>query len=206
MEQKLALTQSHPSFATKSAWFQFAILSSDKAVRKLLLVEAKNSAAVACIESILLVDGKVSEFCFIVSVFRDCPDIGMRSPLVDEVPYVDFMLDVVDNSRVLSDSTIALFFQRSLSNEEKAYASEKLSIEAEEKMPESRKSPKPKASGKKSVTPESFTDRESTLESALVGLGFHKGNVAKWMQSQGEALNQGSIQDQIRNALAALAP
>ena len=201
METKQFLDRNHPSYGFEQAWFQFAIFSPDRAVRKLLLVEAKCSAAVAAIEAILLQDGKVSDSCFVVAVLRQCPDIGMRSDLVDEVSYPDFMLDIVDPDRLIGDPVVASYFRESLTAEERVYASNKAATQAadlDERAVEAYLAPSEPAVARD-------PSREKSLSAALTGMGFQKSAVSKWIAAKGDALHEGTVQDRIREALRALA-
>lgn len=202
METPHLLDRDHPSFGTPQAQFLFAIRSDDGAVRKLLLVEAKNPAAVAAVEHVLLQgSGSVSEKCTAVAVYRACDEVGMRSDLIDEVGYVDFMLDVVDPDKLLADPTVSSFFVDSLTDEERAYA--RLKMEAKSswnREPAAKKAPK--APRKDRVVEYEPGSRKDMLLSAMVRMGFQKPAVQKWMESSD--VESGAIEDQIRAGLAAL--
>ena len=206
MEDRQILDRSHPSFGIDQAWFQFAITSPDGAVRKLLLVEARRPAVVATLEYLLQVDGKVSDLCHVVAVYRQCPGIGMRSDLLDESTYVDFMLDIVDPDRLLADATCATYFSQSLTDDERRYAEAKARARStvEEEPAPPRKSAAPRTA--KSREKESAYEpggRKDMLFTALTKMGFLKPPVQKWIDSND--VESGTVQNQIRSALSALA-
>lgn len=111
----------HPAVGTSRAAYQFAVLSASGALTGLLVVEAENEWAVASVEKLLLRDGFVNPSCRVLVVFRDHRSAGVRDGLVREMPYVDFMLDVVDSDRLIQADALECF-SRSLSPEEREHA------------------------------------------------------------------------------------
>lgn len=202
------LDSKHPSFRTTQAWFQFAISSSDKLIDKLILVEAKCEASVATIEYILSHDCHVSDNCFVISVMRQCPDIGMRSELIDEMPYVEFMLKIVDSDRLLASSSLLSCFRSSLSEDEKRIAHQISSSLIEEEdnksvsryLHDSETIESPAQTDQQEIGP----DRAKTLMFALSNMGFQKRQVSRWVAEKGDSIHHGTIQDQIRDALKSL--
>lgn len=201
------LDSSHPSFGCKSAWFQFAILSSDGAIRKLLVVEANSEEFVETLELLLLVDGFVSKTCHVVSVFRESDSVGMRSPIIEESSMIEFMADIVDTER-LRDSRVLQTFVGALTSAQRNAFRSKLEARAERvessNLGDGKLSLQEIANSKPEVPP--VPERSDILISSLVGLNFNKGAVVKWVTGQGNKINDGTIQDQIRLALSYLAP
>lgn len=201
------LDSSHPSFGCKSAWFQFAILSPDGAIRKLLVVEADSEEFVVAIELLLSVDGFVSKTCHIISVFRGSESVGMRSPIIEESSIVEFMADIVDTDR-LRDSLVLQTFVGALTSAQRNLFRSKLEARAdrvESPQPEKKKLSLREIAESKPESPP-IPERSDILISSLVGLNFNKGAVTKWVTSQGSKINNGTIQDQIVLALRHLAP
>lgn len=97
------LQPEHPSYAVDQAWFLFAVSNPrGPGFCRLLLVEAKNHAAVSFLERVG-VDGKVSPTVSLMSVHRQCDMIGIRSDLLDEVEFPVFATDMVERHRVERD-------------------------------------------------------------------------------------------------------
>src|SRR5512135_423243 len=121
------LPQGHPSFGTQRAVYLFALGNGPT---RILSVEATNPWAVLCLERLLLVDGKVSDNCRVLQAIRDYRNVGTRDEMAEEVPFVDFMLDIADMDRMLGgsndDALIVECFQRSLSDADKQVAMFKL--------------------------------------------------------------------------------
>lgn len=179
------LDKDHPSFGTEVATFLFTIGS------KLVVVEAANSHAVAVIERILILNGQtVSDTCRIICVFRDCCRTGVRDDLVEEIPYVEFMTEIVDPSKLLDDPVTLDGFGKSLTPEEREYAASRAqeleSDVTEEVQKESSK-----------VIPE---NRER-LTAALFGMGFKKSVVEKFVRGIGPRADREPITDLIREGL-----
>lgn len=104
------LTPDHPSHGCDQAWFIFAVRSHQgPGFGRLVLVEAKSHAAVSFLERVCALGedeqgpAGVSGTCELMSVHRQCPSIGIRSDLVEEVAFGDFALDLVDRERVERD-------------------------------------------------------------------------------------------------------
>ena len=217
MDTQQLLDENHPSFGVDQAWFLFSVQAPDGAVRRLLTVEARGCAAVATLEYVLARDGKVSDRCSVLAVYRRCSDVGMRSELVDETSYVDFMLDVVDPDRLLADPTVATYFVESLTPEERGYAEAKtraraswrneLPPPAPRPLPSRKEAPvRPKAAKKAAPAGDEAYEPGSRREQLFQGLtrmGFQKPSVKKWIDSND--VDDGTVQDQIRAALSALA-
>lgn len=96
------LTTSHPSHGCKQAYFLFG-LRAGSGFSKMLIVLAENEHAVAFVERLVASDNRVSPTCELLSVHRDCSSIGARSDMVEEVPFGNFALDMVERSRVTRD-------------------------------------------------------------------------------------------------------
>jgi hypothetical protein len=97
------LKPEHPSFGCEQAWFLYAVKNHrGPGFCRLVLVEARNHAAVAFLERVAD-DGQVSDTVSVMTVHRQCPVIGIRSDLVEEVEFSVFANDMVDRARVDRD-------------------------------------------------------------------------------------------------------
>jgi hypothetical protein len=97
------LQPEHPSSGCGQAWFLYAVRNPrGPGFCRLVLVEAKNHAAVAFLERVGD-DGRVSETVSVMTVHRQCPMIGIRSELVEEIEFTVFANDMVDRARVDRD-------------------------------------------------------------------------------------------------------
>lgn len=113
----------HPAFGYNQAWYLFA-LTNERGMARILLVEAPNPWAIQTMERVVAKDGRVSPNCELLSMHLY--PIGVRSNRVNHVGYVDFMLDMVEQNRILADALVAHSFHMSLSDQDKAYANIKL--------------------------------------------------------------------------------
>ncbi len=193
------LPTDHPSFGTSRAVFLFAIGPS-----RILAVEAKNPWAVLCLERLLLVDGKASDKCRAIQVIRDYRDVGTRDEMVEEVPFVDFMLDIADMDRLMGggndDALILAAFKNALSQQEVGTAVSKLHA--------LRQLPADPFEGYVPVVDQTESvpsDQTERLTTALVGLGFKKPSVRGFVASLGEKIHKESLDSLIRQGLKALA-
>lgn len=97
------LKPEHPSYGCDQAWFLYAVKNHrGPGFCRLILVEARNHAAVAFLERVGD-DGRVSETVSVMTVHRQCPLIGIRSDMVEEVEFSVFANDIVDRARVDRD-------------------------------------------------------------------------------------------------------
>lgn len=199
------IDQTHPSFGCSQAWFTVAVCrpGSPGAMSRLLLVEAKNAWAVAAIERVAATDGgRVSPTGFIVAVHRECQDVAMRSDLVDEIDYVDFMLDVVEPGRLLEDTIVATAFRLSLSEEDRSRAMLKLRATTPDMSPDPAPVVRPfqvPAPARKDPGPAA-----ERLTCGLVGLGFKAGSVRKMVESMGDRPAHEPIEALMREAISRL--
>lgn len=108
--------ESHPSFGHKQMWFMFS-MTVRGSITKVFLVNAQNPWAIQCIERVLGTDQKASPTCNCLAVFRDC-NIGVRSDMVEELGFQEFMEVIVDKDRFLSDSLTIHAFQKAISYRE----------------------------------------------------------------------------------------
>ena len=181
------LYEGHPSLNTHRAVYMFALGS------RFLLVEAENRWAVLALERILLQGGQVSENCRVMAIFRDTQSLGVRDELVAEVPYVDFMMDIVDFERVFEDQIVRHCFGQSLSPVQKQYVAQKLQAHPEA----------PELEETEAIVVSS--EQPAKLSNALCGLGFKKSEVRKFVQSLGVRASQGPLNALIREGIASLA-
>jgi hypothetical protein len=195
--------QTHPSFGCQQAWFTVAVCKpgSPGAITRLLLVEARNEWAVATIERVAASDGgRVSPNSFIVAVHRNCSDVAMRSALVDEIDYVDFMLDLVEPGRILQDAVTATAFRSSLDGEDLTRARMKLKNYAP--APVMKEDPPVLPVPVKTwKDPGPAADR---LASGLISLGFKATQVKKLVESLGDRPANEPIESLMREAISRL--
>jgi hypothetical protein len=193
------LYKDHPAIGTKRAAYQFLIEGSNGTPVRFLLVEAENPWAVAAIEKILLRDARISNNCRIIAVFRDHRFAGVRDELLEEISFVDFIVEMVDSER-LQDPIVSFCMKKALSKEEKEHARERI---------EEMKSYIPKAEAApvrtESVKDEAFGVREIELiSSALCGLGFKKNEVKGFTASLGSRVKSEPIPELIKEGLKVL--
>lgn len=185
----------HPSFGIGHAWFLFSItdLQAER-ISRLLLVEARNAWAVQTLERIAY-DGKASPNCDLMTVHREC-DIGIRSKMVEVVPYVDFMLDVVHPDRLLRDALVTTGFQRSLTPEEVEHARQKVG-QTPLRAPAALPAPAP--APLTPFGPES-ADYQNAL-AALTDLGYKQGQARKVLSGLGSEADDMRLEDLVKLAL-----
>lgn len=202
----MIINKNHPSFGANQAYFMFGIIDNGAYCRT-VLVEAKNPWAVQVIERIAIKE-QVSEKCFLLAVFIDSHNVGMRHNSCDEISYVDFMLDMVDSDLILSESAVAHAFQRSLSAEDVAYAKSKMNGAWF-----NQDKPKSKMKLDETVS-QSFDDEKefdgsktevygpyTTAMSALVGLGYKKPQAKVALDKIGINIFNLELNDIIKTAL-----
>jgi hypothetical protein len=190
------LTSDHPSARCDQAWFLFSV---GELISKLFLVEAKNQSAVQVIERIV-VDGQASRSCKVLTVHRQCEFIGIRSPVVEEISYVDFILDMVDSDK-LADRMVIEAFKNSLSSEEMRYAAQKYT---ERQAPKARQLPPRIQEATPVPVPAGSVMLRERLSGALIGLGFSKPMVTKYIGGLGTILRTASLEELIQNGIREL--
>ena len=203
------LPQTHPSFGTKRALFTFAL---GQGPVRVLAVEATNEWAVLCLESLLQVDGKVSDTCQVLQVTRDYRSVGTRSELVSEVPFADFMTDIVDSGRMTNDVVALEAFKNALSDEEAQTVKAKLGW-ASPALPalpphvdfEGEPFPGLHVVADEPTPTVVQNDQSDRLVSALVGLGFKKAEVREVVASLGSMVQTEDLHALIRESLRQLA-
>lgn len=222
------LSDDHPSARTSRAAFLFA--SVREGGTRLLLVEAVRPEAVAAVELVIEAGrGAVSPGVVQVGVFRGYADVGIRDDILTEVPYVDFMTDIVDPELIVSSPRAAAAFAVSLTDDERARVMAK-GGEAEPRPQQQRRPSGGKgwfpANTKQRPRPAPHPEAERTpmrlvlapapapapagpskrqrLESALSGMGFQKGVVRKFVDDLGPRVDSDPIESLIRDGLAAL--
>lgn len=195
MEHIDPLTKDHPSFGCDRAIFIFSMIPV-KGKSKSLVVEAKNSWAVALLERLSGQDQKVSPFCSLSMVVRNHRNVGVRSPDAIEVSLVDFVLDIVDRDKLLDDIGSMMSFAKCLSPEERSIVDAKLEAEragVDDSIPKRVRKPDAK--------PAQVTAPPVAI-SALCSLGFKKKDVELWASSfDGSNL---SISDFVKEGCKAL--
>ena len=194
------INQDHPAFGTGQALYQFAFSNKD-GIGRLIIVEAKNPWAIFVLEKLIAKNNRVSDKCFVMAIFRECPKVGLKSDLIDEVSYIDFMIDVVDSDLLLSDPVITTAFQNSLSQEEAFYANEKLKFfeDTSEDVSDTFQS--------EPSTPVQNIDSNPNAKKlvfALTNLGYNKSIVQRRVQELGRRVEMEPIQDLIRESLRSM--
>ena len=191
------LDTSHPSFGAESVAFQFAI-ENPRTGTRFIVVEAKNKHAIAVIEKVLLANHqKVASNCRVLCVFRNYTSVGVRDDLIEEIPYIDFVTDIVDPGWLLAlGSTVATHFSLSITPEEQKLAVEKakaINQEAQDEVQDEAQDEVQESSQRDNVV------------AALVDMGFKKSSVEKFIRSLGPRANSESVQVLLREGIQSLA-
>jgi len=224
MNKAQPVKPNHPSFGHQQAWFLFALTAADGGMVRLLSVQARNPWAIQTIETMAAGDGKVSSNCELLSVFYEKGSV--RSCRVQEVKYVDFMLDIVDPGYLMQNTVVTTSFEQSLSKEEKRYANMKLDAmmkleRAKPRLipmgppppkyplpPEMEDVPQLMAPVVIDTTAEVFDPETSVVYqqamSALTDLGFKKPQVKKVLNDMGHRVDNETIENVIKRALRQL--
>lgn len=197
----------HPSFGTERAVFLFALGTGPT---RILSVEASNPWAVMCMERLLLADGKASKNCRVLQVVREYKNVGTRDEMAEEIPFVDFMLDIADMDKLLGeaqdDALVLEAFKNALSDAERHQAM--LKLRALQELPEENIFDNLPGSGTVPAAVEvlpAVEDQADKLTSALVGLGFKKPEVRRFVASLGDETRTLDMHSLLRKGLQALA-
>jgi hypothetical protein len=191
------LPQGHPSFGAQRAAFLFALGEA-----RILSVEATNPWAVLCIEHLIVENGRVSDNCELLQVIRDYRNVGTRSSVIQEIPFVDFVTDIVDVDRLHGVS--AECFKNALSPEDRQVAM--LKLRAMQTARHDVFAGMQPASAPLVVTQETAgEDQSDKLTSALVNLGFKKAEVRKFVVELGDRTRTEDLHSLLREGLRALA-
>jgi hypothetical protein len=163
------LNPEHPSYGCEKAVFLFRLVSSGNVVA----VEAINGYSVACLERYSIHGQKVSDNCHLIAVIRGFTNVGVRNDGVKEIPYVDFILDIVNRDILESDTFGFECFMQSLNEDERSHAErkmkamgQKIRVEAPRLLP--------------MVSKPEFTPVNETVKKTLISLGFNKKDVESW--------------------------
>lgn len=196
--------ESNPSYSLDEAIYQFGIFYKGK-FTKLIFVHAENWNQVATIETIRsLTDEKISENCCTISVMRSvttkCVLFGDN---VAQVPFVDFIMEFVDGEIFSRSNELIEYFKGSLSEEDKEYMEEKL--QKLQGNPESSSILNEVHEEKPNEDPTDTASRIEKIRSSLVGLGFDKGSVERWIKSQGAGISLGTIEQKCKEAIRSIA-
>jgi hypothetical protein len=181
MDAPKLLNRNHPSYGCGQAVFLFS--EGDR----LYLVEADNSWKVQVLERLLSEDGSVSPTCQNLAIFRNNEDNARRSERVEVIEYARFMTDMVQSSRLLVDSAMSYSYRCSLSSEEAEWTSRRLEELIREEGMEAQAPVIPMTAQSReeapSVSSQAIENKISRLEGGLVGLGFKKTQIKKWVSS-----------------------
>ena len=165
----------HPSFNLEQAWYTFGVFTEDGSIQALMVVETENNNAVHMIESLVQQNGSVSNTCGLVAVSTHPPQI--RSTIVREIGFVDFIIDMVDADRWLGSPFLISLFRQSLSDVDVAVANLKIDqairLHEWEQGREQAKEMEEEATGILVQDPAKL----EKLRAGLVGLGFSKHDV-----------------------------
>ena len=165
-------------------------------------------------ERLLLTDQKASDNCQVLQIIRDHRNTGKRNPMTEEIPFVDFMLDIVDMDRLLGghkdDVLVLECFRRSLSDAERQRAFAKLQAIQNIPVPgvfDGYVAPKavPVALTLVKTPIRTGVDQSDRLITALVGLGFKKTDVRKVVSGLGDKVYSDDLQVLLQSALRSLA-
>lgn len=169
----------HPSFGANKMWYTFGMFSENGIVR-LFLVEAENGPAVHMIESLVQENGSVSNTCGLISSSPAEPLV--RSASIERLDFVDFVVDIVDPSRWLDSPFLIETFRQSLSDVDVILAGMKIDLiirqyefEKEQKLQQEYD----EIECEPGISPE----KAAQLQAGLVGLGFQKSAVEKFVSS-----------------------
>jgi hypothetical protein len=121
--------------------------------------------------------------------------------MVDEIPYVDFMLDMVEMSN-LEQEPVSQIFLESMTQEEQAYTAQKLDsmAAAMENAPAENKPkcPTPKTVPRNEMQEDGIRDR---ITGALVNLGFNRRQVSSYVNNLGDKLSHERIDILIKEGI-----
>jgi hypothetical protein len=160
---------------------------------------------------------QISENLACLSVFRDCQSAGVMDYKA-QMPYIDFMLDMIGSSKLLSEPATAHAWVQSLSSDDKVLVRKKISLLIEEKKKReseeydlrnnpflSTEGPKMVFSPKKELEvkpdPEFLSEK---LEGALCGLGFKRQSVSKFVKSLNKDSMSIPLPDLVRRGVQVL--
>jgi hypothetical protein len=171
------LTEDHPSYNTKQAYFLFAVSDG------LFVVEAKNQYAVQAIELLVGDDHVASPGVRLMAIFRDCGVVGLRQNEITTITYAVFLSKVADKDQIASSPQIKECIAASLSPEDRTELANiaqyiRENPEAEEEASEAEE----EASRTDIETPNNAATK---LEGALAGLGYSKASVKRFVTSLG---------------------
>lgn len=191
----------------EQTWFVFAVINGDD-IARVLLVEAPNADAIRTLEGITKEDGKANPGCELLAIHKG--NVTPRSSRrLTEISYVDFIIDIVEPSRLVCNQRVATAFQKSFSEEDRKYALMKM--EAIEAFPEPEETPaapmleRPKAPPlpareQAPMTPSNIHN----VAAMLADLGFKKPQVKEVLASMGTKIDSMSLEDAVREALKSL--
>jgi hypothetical protein len=204
MEPTGLLTPEHPSYETETAAFMFAVSGREGAIRKFIIVEANNRLAVHTIERVIAPTQAASETCRCIAIFRGLESLGTRDSLLEEVPYVDFMLDIVSQDLLMDDSAAVEGFNKSLSKEECEYARRKIEAEGD-RPPTVSETRLTTVSETRLTAPVGGPSDEERLSQALRGFGFRTKAVQQFVASVRDKIGNTDLGLLIREGCKALA-
>jgi hypothetical protein len=187
--------------------FTFALLRGDEIVH-IFLVKPASDWAVKTIEAVIN-NNRVSHNCELLAVHTGQSHV--KSSKVDEISYVDFVLDIV-NPKVLAKNYSLL--DKSLTNSDRRYIVNKVKTLKSSKL-RRRQSQTPypipppfpifeeEAPISLAVTLKESINRQRVI-SALTDLGFKRPQVKEVVSLMGSKLDNMKLEDSIREALQLL--
>ena len=199
------MDKNHPSFGSRHIWFLFSVGNKSDRLG-FVITEAGNRDAIYTLEEILEQhDGSVNDNCNIVAVFRDAGSIGIRNQeIATYVKYVDFLLDYVNPSYIMSDISIVECMGKSLSKEDRDYARAKMgSITPAVADDDDEGDSWEVFNEQKPVKNEPMEDTKDyhVLTGALESLGFKKPIIKKFVTKLGNRIGKEPIQSLIKEAV-----
>lgn len=185
---------------------------------RLLIVSAPNRKAVEAVEAVLDQDGHVSPTCTVLASFPGCGS-PVSWPGVDEIPYHEFMVQMVEPDRILQDVRAAGAFTESM----ETMASDHVRPGISDRFPTLRRllkkkvvtAPAPAPPVQPVTTPRqkpaeaavpapAGPDPATILQSGLLNLGFKKPEVQRFVDGLGSRVRNGDIPALIREGIEAL--
>ncbi|HED06323.1 MAG TPA: hypothetical protein ENI61_06540 [Ignavibacteria bacterium] len=205
MEHIQILNEKHPSYGCKQAIFLFSICDEESTVKRLILVEAANEMAVQTIEIVTNKDGLVNEFCELISVYRNCDNVGIRSNFISVVEYTDFIIDIIDPKRLALDEEVSKAVILSLTCDDHDKIIKKLGLDIEEFNKNEYLEPDSDSVIECAQESEKFNPNESSnynsVLSMLVNLGYKKNQAKKAVDALGSNIDQMTLSDAAKSAL-----
>lgn len=193
----------HPAFSLNGAWYLFAAYAPDGKVERLFKVEAKNRTAIQFLETIMGEDGAVSPTCVVLMINKEEPVVRSRG--LEEISYIDFVIEIVDHDRFLNSPLLIQIFQKSMTLGDRLRAGARLqrAIKIHAAKPEIVPVSMPETVTDAGTDPVDL-QKVSELEQALIGLGFKRPRAIKFVHSVTSEFGKTPIEDLLRRGVQVL--